>query len=420
MFHVKHTAVFHFLMDAGCILCYNSVYPNHKGGAHMPSRDEHPLAKWFGERKAVRLLLLAALLTLGVIHFQWIISGILYLWRIAHPLLVGFFLAYILEIVVKRLEKIFFPGTKKEWLNKSRRWICILLAIALTISLVTLIIAIVIPGLAEALRLLTKELPVYFVQLKNWSMETFKDVPAITDYLSAFELDWQSIQDRLINWAVNGIGGQSLLSSTVTVIGAVTSQMANFFISFIFAMFLLGGKEKLQHQAHQLLKAAVSESKNQRINHVLTTANRCFSGFFVGQSINGLVLGFLTWLGMRIFGMPYALMVAVLSGTFSLIPIFGGYIGAALGTFLVFTANPGMALWFLLFIVILQTITGNTLYPRLLGSSVGIPSLWVLAAITVGGGIGGIGGMIAAVPITATIYALLHEWVIKKNAKAAA
>ena len=118
---------------------------------------------------------------------------------------------------------------------------------------------------------------------------------------------------------------------------------------------------------------------------------------------------------MKIFGMPYALMVGVLSGTTSLIPIIGGYIGAALGTFLVFTANPGMALWFLLFIVVLQTISGNTIYPRLLGSSVGIPSLWVLAAITIGGGIGGIGGMLVSVPVTATLYALIHEWVRKKN-----
>ena len=181
------------------------------------------------------------------------------------------------------------------------------------------------------------------------------------------------------------------------------------------ALFLLGSKDQLQRQFRLLMKAAVNEEKNSRIHHVLSTANRCFSGFIVGQTLNGIFLGLLTWLGMKIFGMPYALMVGVLSGTTSLIPIIGGYIGAALGTFLVFTANPGMALWFLLFIVVLQTISGNTIYPRLLGSSVGIPSLWVLAAITIGGGIGGIGGMLVSVPVTATLYALIHEWVRKKN-----
>ena len=161
--------------------------------------------------------------------------------------------------------------------------------------------------------------------------------------------------------------------------------------------------------------ASVSEKNNNKLQRIMQTANRCFSGFIVGQSINGLILGVLTWLGMRIFSMPYALMVGVLSGTTSLIPIIGGYIGAALGTFLVFTANPGLALWFLVFIVALQTLQGNILYPRLVGDSVGLPSLWVLAAVSVGGGLGGVGGMLVAVPITATVYILVREWVKKKK-----
>ena len=115
--------------------------------------------------------------------------------------------------------------------------------------------------------------------------------------------------------------------------------------------------------------------------------------------------------------MPYALMVAVLSGTTSLVPIIGGYIGAALGTFLVFTASPSLAIWFLVFIVALQTIQGNVLYPRLVGNTVGLPSLWVLAAVSVGGGLGGIAGMLVAVPITATLYFLMQEWVHRKSAE---
>ena len=118
---------------------------------------------------------------------------------------------------------------------------------------------------------------------------------------------------------------------------------------------------------------------------------------------------------MVIFRMPYALIVGVLSGTSALIPIIGGYIGALLGTFLVFTAEPGMAIWFLLFIVVLQTVSGNLVYPRLVGSSVGLPGLWVLAAVTVGGGIGGIGGMLIGVPLAGSAYALIQEWALKKE-----
>ena len=199
------------------------------------------------------------------------------------------------------------------------------------------------------------------------------------------------------------------------VISAVTGEIANFFISAIFAIFLLLGKKELQAQFQHLLRACLREKTRIVIQHVLENSNRCFSGFIVGQTLNGLILGVLTWLGMRIFGMPYSLMVGVLSGTTSLIPIIGGYIGAVLGTFLVFTVNPSLAMWSLIFIVLLQTIQGNLLYPRLVGNSVGLPSLWVLAAVSAGGGLGGISGMLIAVPVTATAYALLQEWVKRKN-----
>ncbi len=379
------------------------------------SDQEHPLSKWFGERKIVRLMLLEALLALGVIHFQWLGDGIMLCWRIFRPLIIGGCIAYILEIVVKRLELIFFPNSKKVWLSKSRRWICILLATILVLIIVVLLISTVIPGLKDAFTVLSKELPNYFDQSKQWILENSEMIPAVHDYVMELELDWVKVQERVVNWALNGVSTGGLLSSTVSVISAVTGEIANFFISAIFAIFLLLGKKELQAQFQHLLRACLREKTRIVIQHVLENSNRCFSGFIVGQTLNGLILGVLTWLGMRIFGMPYSLMVGVLSGTTSLIPIIGGYIGAVLGTFLVFTVNPSLAMWFLIFIVLLQTIQGNLLYPRLVGNSVGLPSLWVLAAVSAGGGLGGISGMLIAVPVTATAYALLQEWVKRKN-----
>ena len=379
------------------------------------SEHEHPLSKWFGERKIVRLMLLAALLALGVMHVEFILDTVLRLWQVASPLMLGAILAYILEIIIKRFEKIFFPKSRKPWMCRARRPICILLATVLVVFLAVLMVSIIIPGLTDAFTVLAREFPNYFLDVKAWVLETFKEVPTVTDYVKDLELDWNIIQDRVVQWGIRGIGDNSLLTNTVTVISAVTGSVANFMISAIFAIFLLGGKQKLQAQCESLIQASISEKNNNKLQRVLKTANRCFSGFIVGQSINGLILGVLTWLGMRIFGMPYALMVGVLSGTTSLIPIIGGYIGAALGTFLVFTAAPGLALWFLLFIVTLQTLQGNILYPRLVGDSVGLPSLWVLAAVSVGGGLGGVGGMLVAVPLTATVYILVREWVQKKK-----
>ena len=376
---------------------------------------ENSLGKWFGEKKIVRLMLLAALLALGVMHIQWILEGIRFLWNVFKPIIVGAIIAYILEIIIKRLEKLFFPKTHNKWLIKSRRAICIVVAAMLVLSIIALIFSTVIPGLRDAFTVLGKEFPNYYAQAEEWVLEAFRDIPTVTEYVKGLELDWESVQDRVINWAINGIGQTGLLSSTVSVIGAVTGRIANFLISAIFAIFLLGSKTQLQSQFHRVMDAALPPEKNEKVQHILDTLNRCFSGFIVGQTVNGIILGVLTWLGMRIFKMPYALMVGVLSGTASLIPIIGGYIGAALGTFLVFTASPSLALWFLLFVVTLQTVQGNVLYPRLVGNSVGIPSLWVLAAVSVGGGIGGIGGMVIAVPLTATLYALAREWVQKRN-----
>ncbi len=380
---------------------------------------EHPLMKWFGDRRIVRLMLLAALLALGVIHIEFIISSVQLVWRVARPLIIGAAIAYVLEIIIKRLEKAVFPNTQNRWLKKSRRGLCILLSALLLVSLVVLLVFTVIPGLVDAFTLLSRELPNYFADVKEWLLNVFRNVPQVSDYLIDLNLEWDSVQERIVNWALNGVIAGELLSSTVTVIGAVSGRIANFFISCIFALFLLAGKQTLTRQFHSVMNAAASERTNERVMRVLTAANRCFSGFIVGQSVNGLILGILTWIGMRIIGMPYALMVGVLSGTTSLVPIIGGYIGAVLGTFLVFTANPGMALWFLIFIIVLQTVQGNLLYPRLVGNSVGLPSLWVLAAVSVGGGLGGISGMVVAVPITATIYALVQQWVQKKKQEAA-
>lgn len=376
---------------------------------------EHPLAKWFGERRIVRLMLLAALLALGVIHIEFLINTALTLWRVASPLIAGAVVAYILEIIIKRLERLMFPNSKNPWIQKSRRGVCILLAFLLLLSLVVLLVFTVIPGLVDAFTLLSQELPNYFADVKEWLTTTFRDVPEVAPYLNELNLDWDTVQERVVNWAMNGVIDGQLLSSTVTVIGAVTGGVANSFISCIFAVFLLAGKQTLTQQYHNVMNAAATERSNWRVQRVLTAANRCFSGFIVGQSVNGLILGILTWLGMRIFGMPYALMVGVLSGTTSLVPIIGGYIGAVLGTFMVFTAAPSMALWFLVFIVSLQTVQGNLLYPRLVGNSVGLPGMWVLAAVCVGGGLGGVGGMMIAVPITATAYSLVWDWVQKKK-----
>lgn len=369
---------------------------------------------WFGSRKIVRLMLLAALLILGVLNFGRLCAAARFLWHVMQPLALGAVMAYVLEIVVKYLEGVYFPKSSAAFVLKSRRMVCVLLAAALLIAVMALLFWMVIPGLADAVGLLTRELPAYIEQGQLWLIENTAAFPGVSDALKEMRFDWEAIQQSIVNYAVNGLSG--ILSSTVSVIGAVTGGLASFFMSLIFAVLLLTGKKRLHAQYVRIMALIPRQDLAARFHHVMTVAHRAFSGFIMGQTLDALLLGVFTTLGMVAFGMPYAMIVGVLSGTTALIPLVGGYIGAIVGAFLVFTVSPMQALWFLLFIIVLQQVFGNLVYPRLVGSSIGLPGMWVLAAVTVGGGLGGVGGMLLGVPVMATIYALAREKVQEREA----
>ena len=369
---------------------------------------------WFENRRAVRLMLLAAVLVLGIIYFPNVCRYLAYLWQVCQPLVLGAAIAYVLEIIVKYLEAWYFPNSEKPVVLRTRRIVCILLAALIVVSGVTLVIRMVIPGMTEAVTLLARELPVYAERMRIWIVEnTEDDLPAVAEALRNVQFDWVTVQQKAMEYLMSGLGG--ILTSTVSLIGAVAGGIASFFMSAIFAVFLLLGKRKLRGQSQRVMAAALKPRYIRTINHVFHVAHKCFSGFIVGQTLDSVLLGGLTSVGMTILGMPYPVIIGVLNGTMGMIPIIGGYIGGIVGAFLVFTVSPVMAIWYLVFIAILQQISGNLIYPRLVGSSIGLPGLWVIMAVTVGGGLGGIGGMLVGVPLMATVYQLVREWVTEKE-----
>ena len=186
--------------------------------------------------------------------------------------------------------------------------------------------------------------------------------------------------------------------------------------SFIFALYLLVGKERLGRQFQSLTEVYLKEHTRNRLMYVLSTAHDTFTKFFVGQFTEAIIIGVLCTVGMWILRFPYATMIGVLIGATALLPVVGAYLGAFIGAFMILTVNPVQAIGFLVFIVVLQQLEGNLIYPRVVGSSVGLPGIWVLAAVTVGGGFGGVAGMLLAVPATATIYRLLQADVRRKKA----
>ena len=207
------------------------------------------------------------------------------------------------------------------------------------------------------------------------------------------------------------------MNSTFSIVGSVFGVVFNFVVALIFAIYILSSKEKLGGQAKRIVHAYVKPKWIAVGKRVLTTADSTFSSFIVGQVTEAVILGSLCTVCMLIFRFPYAPMIGAFTGVTALIPVVGAYLGAAVGAFMILTQDPLKAVLFLIFIVVLQQVEGNLIYPKVVGGSIGLPGMWVLAAVTVGGGLLGVPGMLLGVPAAATLYKLLAYDVNERNAK---
>lgn len=361
----------------------------------------------------LKIGILAVALVLVVKYFTVILSGIGLILDAATPLVIGGVLAYILNLLMKQLEKFYFPNSKKTVVIKSRRPVCIVLALILMLCIIALVITLVVPELVSSFRLIGKEIPGIAENVVQWLVDHSDELPTLQSALENLDLDWPSIFKKTVNVVTSGATG--VITSVVSVIGTTVGTIANIFIGLVFMFYLLFNKERLLNQLQRLLSAIIKPSVMEKITLVASTANHTFGNFIVGQFTEAIILGSLCAIGMLIFRFPYAVMTGTVIGVTALIPIVGAYIGAGLGAFMIFTVDPFQALLFLVFLVVLQQLEGNLIYPRVVGTSIGLPGMWVLAAITVGGGIMGVTGMLLGVPVAATIYKLLGMYVKNKE-----
>lgn len=363
--------------------------------------------------RVVKYLLLATLLILVIRYFDVLLGGAGSLWSIAAPLTMGCVIAYVLNIVLKRLEKIYFPASEKAIVKKSRRPVCIVLSLVLIVAVIYLVLLLVVPELGKTFVLMGQNIPVLFEQAVDWLAENSKAYPQTADALSNLEVDWNSIGEKAVNYLKAGVGG--VLNSTVTIVGRVVSSVVNFVIALIFAVYILASKEKLADQAKRIIRAYVKPDWIARCKRMVVTADQTFSSFIIGQVTEAVILGTLCTIGMLIFRFPYAPMIGAFIGATALIPIVGAYLGAAVGVLMILPQDPLKAVLFVVFIIVLQQLEGNLIYPKVVGGSIGLPGIWVLAAVTVGGGLLGIPGMLLGVPTMATLYKLLARDVNERN-----
>lgn len=364
----------------------------------------------------LRLGVTLFLLYLAIHYWGALSHGALLVLGTATPLLLGAIIAYAVNILMSIYERVYWPGSTQAAVVKTRRPVCLILAFASLVGIVILIIRMILPELMQSVTLLIQEvIPLLerLAHLLNQNINLEQILASSGVALADGSINWREIITQAVNWLVAGLGG--VMGSVVSLVSATISTAFTLVVSVIFSIYLLVGKEKLQRQGALVLRTYLKPSWYNRLTYFLQTLNTCFHRFIVGQCTEAVILGLLCIAGMLLFRFPYATMVGTLIGFTALIPVAGAYIGAGVGAFMIFTVSPIKALLFLLFISVLQQLEGNLIYPRVVGSSIGLPGIWVLAAVTIGGGLLGIFGMLLAVPLTATLYQILRADVKKRN-----
>ena len=367
--------------------------------------------------KALRgLMIFAAVLVLAVLHLDKVIMFIGLIIGILRPFLIGAAVAFIINIPMKAIEDRLFA--RKNKLSKWKRPLSFLLSMLAVVVVFWAVWMLIIPQLGATVSELAIKIPAFFRETLKILQEVFDNNAQIQEYIAELNIanwDWNGIIAKIADALGSGIG--SVLVSTVSVAGSIFSVVFDGVIAFVFAIYVLMQKETLSGQFERLVQAYLPEKLCLRIRKVLRLLNKNFSSFFSSQCLEAVILGTLFVVVMSIFGFPYAVLIGTLIAVTALVPIVGAFIGCAVGAFLILVEDPILAVGFVIMFLVLQQLEGNLIYPRVVGSSVGLPAIWVLVAVSVGGSLFGVVGMLIFIPITSTLYTLLREDVNERNAK---
>ena len=361
------------------------------------------------------LLIFAAALVLLVIYSGTVWGGIEMFVGILTPFLVGGAIAFVLNLPMSWVEKKWFGRWNGKVASKIKRPISMVIAILIICLIIALIFLLVIPQIGESLAELGVQIPAFFNSTLAALTKLANEYPEILEEvkkLQNIKIDWDTVINTVVDFLKNGMG--NVLTVTVTAAGSLIGGIVNTFIAFIFAVYILAQKENLGRQRDKLLDAYLPELWSARIKKVMKLMFKNFSKFVSGQCIEAVILGCMFVVSMAIFGFPYAVMVGTLIAVTALIPVVGAFIGCFVGAFLILINDPIQAVWFIIMFLIIQQIEGNLIYPRVVGSSVGLPSIWVLVAVSVGGSLFGVAGMLLFIPLLSTVYALVKENANKK------
>ena len=368
-------------------------------------------------KKIRELIVFTALLVVALWKFDVVLDVLKTIGQIIFPFILGGAIVFVINVPMSFLEKKIFENIKKE--NKAARKLArpvsLLLTIVLVVGVIALVMIGVIPQLTKTMGSLMINITDFIPQIKIWIRDFFHDNREIMKLVDQVQFN----PDQAIRWGISllGNGAGNMMNTTVSAVGSVVSGLATFFIAFSFACYVLFQKEKLHVQIRKVLFAFLPKQKADAFLKVCSLTYRTFANFLTGQCLEAVILGCMFVVTLSILRMPYALLIGVLIAFTALIPIFGAFIGCAVGSFLIFMVSPKQAIIFIIVFLVLQQIEGNLIYPHVVGESVGLPSIWVLAAVTIGGNLMGIVGMLVFIPLLSVVYTIFRKVVYQRLKK---
>ncbi|RHU86404.1 AI-2E family transporter [Clostridiaceae bacterium OM08-6BH] len=362
-------------------------------------------------KKIRELIVFTAFLVAALWKFDVMLDVLKEIWRILFPFVLGGVIAFVTNVPMSFLEKKIFTKVKKEnkAVGKLARPISLLLTIVLGIGVIALVMFGVIPQLTRTMGTLVMSISDFIPQMQSWIREFSHNNQEIMKLVDQVQFQ----PDQAIKWGISflGNGAGNMMNTTVSAVGSIVSGVATFFIAFSFSCYILFQKEKLHIQIRKVFFAFLPKEKAEAFLRICSLTYRTFANFLTGQCLEAIILGCMFCVTLSILRMPYALLIGVLIAFTALVPIFGAFIGCAVGSFLIFMVSPKQAILFIIVFLVLQQIEGNLIYPHVVGESVGLPSIWVLAAVTIGGNLMGIVGMLVFIPLLSVLYTIFREFV---------
>lgn len=361
-------------------------------------------------KKTVKRILLIIAFTViliwAVYNHKLLFKYIGELYALISPFVIGLCIAYVVNVIMRPIERMWMKllsRFKGKWVEKLKRPICLLLSILLIIGIILAVVFLIIPELSESISSLVSMIPSYVTEVESWW-------EALSERLVKYGVDLPQFNfnpDKLIDFLKDG--GTAVLNTTLSATTSIVTAVINFVLALAFSIYVLAQKETLKHQSKKVMSRLMKPGKMQKLLDMLDLINRTFTNFITGQLTEAVIIGVLCFIGMSIFRMPYAPAISVLVGFTALIPVFGAFIGTAIGAFLILLVKPIQAVWFVVFIIVLQQFEGNLIYPKVVGKSVGLPGIWVLVAVTIGGNAMGVVGMLISVPLCSVLYVVARN-----------